>query len=115
MDSYEKIDLETYRGDDYFLAGIVKPKPCEGEDYDPDEDADKYGIVLGRSTDGSNTQIVRLDTEHGTPHIDKEYLPHDSDENQKEWLEEGYEYSRMKAYLQTYWKEYVDLYIYYNE
>lgn len=118
MYSFESIDLSEYRGDDYFLVGFVEPKPPEGEDYDPDEDAENYGVVVvqeGAHPLEENDQIVRMDTRHGRPHMDKEYLPADTDKERKEWLEEGYTYERMKAYLLSNWKIFADRHIYYNE
>lgn len=117
MDSFETIDLGTYRGDDYFLTGVVEPEPSEGDDFNPDEDAEDYGVSLARSTlpHESNRQIVRMDTLHGQPHMDRVYLPQDADEDRKLWLEEGYTYERMKQYLLTHWEYFVDRYIEYNE
>lgn len=66
MYRFETIDLGAYRGGDYFLTGFVEPEPADGEDYDPDEDADEYGIVPARSTGyGPDLEIVRMDTSLG--------------------------------------------------
>jgi hypothetical protein len=56
-----------------------------------------------------------MDTAHGTPHLDRVYLPPDADENTKVWLEEGYEYHRMRAYLLANWEALVDRYILHDE
>lgn len=117
MYSFEAIDLGAYRGDNYFLAGFVEPEPTEGENYDPDEDATEYGVTLVRSVSNpleENVQIVRIDTAHGRPHMDLLYLPVDVD-GRKVWLDDDYEYSRMKRYLLANWRRFVDLYIQYNE
>lgn len=118
MYSIESVDLGTYRGDEYFLAGYVEPEPDEGENYDPDEDADNYGLSLVQKAESpldERTEIVRMDTCHGTPHMDKEYLPRDSDEDKKTWLDNGYTYQRMRDYLRANWKDFADLHIYHNE
>lgn len=115
MHRLETIDLGTYRGGDYFLAGFVEPEPGDGEDYDPDEDAIEYGVVLARSnSSGSNVAIVRMDTSHDRPHLDRVYLPSDATEGRKVWLEECFTYDRMKQYLLANWRHFVDLYIRYN-
>lgn len=116
MHRFETIDLGTYRGDDYFLTGFVEPPPLEGEDYDPDEDADEYGVVLARSTAfGSNVEVVRLDTAHGRPHLDLVYLPPEARANRKIWLDEGYTYVRMKQYLLANWRRFLDRYVNFHE
>ncbi|WP_254545599.1 DUF7718 family protein [Halomarina pelagica] len=118
MYSFESIDLGTYRGDDYFLLGFVEPEPFEGEDYDPDEDAENYGVTLVREGTyplEENVEIVRMDTAHGRPHMDLVYLPDDADEDRKVWLEDGYTYERMKRYLLVHWETFADRYIRYNE
>jgi hypothetical protein len=116
MHRFEAIDLGEYRGDDYFLVGFVEPEP--GGSFNPDEDADNYGVQVSRSSSSpleDNRQIVRMDTAHGYPHLDKLYLPPDSDEDRKDRLEEGYSYSRMKQFLLANWEAYADLYIELNE
>lgn len=118
MYSFESIDLGRYRGNDYFLKGFVEPDPSVREVDDPDEDADNYGVALVQAEDGqtdANVQIVRMDTAHGQPHMDLEYLPPDTDKQRKEWLDEGYTYERMKQFLLTHWETFVDLYIQYDE
>lgn len=118
MYRFESIDLGSYRGDDYFLVGFVDPDPSHHEEYDPDEDADDYGATLVRSTshpNEENVEIVRMDTAHGRPHMDRVYLPPDADLERKEWLDEGYTYERMMRYLLVNWKEFVDRYILYND
>lgn len=118
MYSIEKFDLGRYRGHNYFFTGFVEPEPKEGEDYDPDTDAENYGANIVRAAASpieDNTEIVRMDTRHGRPHLDKEYLPDDSEEDDKVFLDDGYEYSRMKGYLLTHWKYFVDQYHEYRE
>lgn len=118
MYSFEAIDLGTYRGDNYFLAGFVEPKPTDGDDYNPDRDAENYGVTLVQKPSHpreGNTQIVRMDTCHDQPHMDLVYLPPDADEDDKIWLEEGYTYNRMKQFLLTNWQSFVDDHIAYNE
>ncbi len=118
MERFDNIDLEGYRGDDYFLVGFVEPAPEDGEDYNPESDAKNYGWVVVQKAESpldENTQVVRMDTRHGDPHLDKEYLPPDADEDKKEYLEDGYGYYRMRDYLLQNWQDYADLHIYYNE
>ena len=118
MFSFEMIDLGNYRGDDYFLKGFVEPEPFEGEDYNPDRDAENYGVTLVRAGGHpleDNIQIVRLDTAHGQPHMDLVYLPPDASEERKIWLEDGYTYERMKRYLLSNWEKFADQYIQHNE
>jgi hypothetical protein len=116
MYSFEPIDLGTYRGDNYFLKGFVEPDPSEYDDFNPDVDATGYGVTLARKVPlGKNIEIVRMDTAHNQPHLDKEYLPPEVDEEKKIWLEDDYAYSRMKKYLLTNYEYHIDQYIYYNE
>jgi hypothetical protein len=118
MHSFEPIDLGPYRGDDYFLISFVEPEPSEGEDYDPDEDAENYGVTLvrrGTHPLEDNIEIVRMDTTHEQPHMDLAYLPPDTDEERKVWLDDGYTYKRMKQYLLANWKTFADQYIRLNE
>lgn len=110
MYRFETIDLGTYRDCDYFLTEFVEPEPVAGEDYDPDRDAHEYGVTLARSNEyGSNAEIVRMDTTHGRPHLDRLYLPLDIDEERKVWLDHGYSYTRMKQYLLANWRRFASL------
>lgn len=118
MYSFEPIDLGEYRGDSYLLVGFVEPEPVEGEPYDPDEDAENYGVSLARITTHpleSNEEIVCMDTAHGRPHLDLRFLPPDADERDKIWLEDGYSCTRMKRYLLTNWQYFVDRDLHYSE
>jgi len=118
MERFESIDLGDYRGDAFFLVGYVEPDPDGYENYDPSEDAENYGWSLVQKAESpldKNNEIVRMDTCHDQPHLDKEYLPPDSDEGKKMWLDDGYSYQRMRDYLLENWQRFADLYIYYNE
>jgi len=113
----DSIDLGTYRGDDYFLVGFVEPRPEQGEDYDPENDADNYGWTLVQKAESpldQNTEVVRMDTRHGFAHMDREYLPPDEGEK-KVQLEDGYGFFRMRDFLLANWEDYADLHIHYNE
>lgn len=116
MHRFETIDLGTYRGDDYVLVGFVEPEPAAGEDYNPDRDADEYGVSLARSDpSGSNVEIVRLDTAHGQrPHVDQLYLQ-PGRRDRKTALGEDYTYERMKRHLLTHWRRFVDLSVRHDE
>lgn len=61
----------------------------------------------------SNTQIVRIDTKHGTPHVDKLWLRPGHPER-KQWLED-YTVHDAKTHLQRNWREYVRRYVVYRE
>lgn len=119
MHSYEKIDLGNYRGETYFLAGFTRPEPSRYDEFNPDEDADEYGVSLVRSGEApikDNTEIVRLDNAHGQiPHVDNVHFPPDSDEDEKTELGEDWDYSRMRGFLLSEWQSYVDLVEYYHE
>lgn len=118
METFDTIDLGTYRGDDYFLVGYVEPEPEDREEYDPEVDADNYGWSLVQKAESpldENTEIVRLDNCHDQPHMDKEYLPPDVSEDKKEWLDKGYSFYRMRDYLLENWEKFADLHIHYNE
>ena len=118
MYRFDSIDLGRYRGDNYFLVGYVEPEPEDGENYDPETDADDYGWSLVQKAEtpvDDNDEVVGMDTRHGQPHLDKEYLPPDSDEDKKEWLDDGYSFRRMRDYLLANWQDYADLHIYYTE
>lgn len=118
METFEAIDLGPYRGDDYFLVGYVDPAPSNGDAYNPKVDAENYGWSLVQKKESpldENIEIVRLDTRHGQPHMDKEYLPLDSDENSKTYLDDGYSFRRMKRFLLANWTQFADLHIYHNE
>lgn len=88
------------------------------DDYSPAEDAENYGWSLVQKAESpldENDEIVRMDTRHDQPHLDKEYLPPDSNEEKKMWLDDGYSYRRMRTYLLQNWQDFADLHIYYNE
>lgn len=113
MYRFETVDLGTYRGTGYFLVGFVDPEPNPDSPYHPDRDADDYGVSLARETTNpfeSHVQVVRLDTSHGRPHLDKLYLSEDTDESRKVWLDHGYTYARMKRYVLTNWRTFADRY-----
>ena len=118
MERIESIDLGNYRGDNYFLVGYVEPDPEGDGDYDPAEDAENYGWSLVRKPESpldEHDEIVRMDTCHDQPHLDKEYLPPDSDRENKVWLDAGYSYRRMRDYLLQNWQAFADRHIHYNE
>ena len=89
----------------------------EGEPYDPDTDADEYGLSLARATEfGPNIEVVRMDTAHGQkPHMGLTFLPTDIRPMRQVELDEGYTYDRMKRFFLTHWRNFVDGYIYYNK
>lgn len=120
MDRFEQYELSDgtgYRGHTYFLTGFVEPPPDVGEQYDPDVDADAWGVSIARRivlTDGDGgvvhtdtEEIVRTDTRHGTPHIDYVFMP-PGHPDRKEILAGAWPYSKMKQFLEAHWREYVD-------
>lgn len=110
-------DLGDYRGDAYKLCTFAEPEPENREEYDPDVDAEDYGVVLFRVGAGpldENDQIVRMDTRHGRPHMDRAYLPPESSKKTKIYLEDGYTCERMRRFLLANWKEFVDMERKYN-
>lgn len=117
MHRFETIDLGPYRGDDYHLTGFVEPDPNVSGDYNPDEDAVAYGVVLARSVDDEpDVEIVRVQRAHGrTPSEERKYLPPDSGGVRQEDLGKGWTYSKMRQYLLAHWEDFVDGYIHYNE
>lgn len=117
MHRFSGLDLGSYRGDNYFLAGYVEPNLEEETEYNPEVDAENYGWSLVQKKESpldENTEIVRMDTRHEGPHLDKEYLPSDVDDD-KIWLDDGYGFYRMRDYLLSNWQYYADLHIRYNE
>lgn len=118
MEPLDDIDLGSYRGDNYFIVGYVEPDPDNYEDFIPAEDAENFGWSLVQKAESQvdqNDEIVGMDTRHGQPHLDKEYLPPDSNEDKKVWLDEGYTYQRMRDFLLENWQDFADLHIHYNE
>lgn len=116
MYRFETIHLGEYKGEDYFLVGFVEPEP--GANFDPETDANEYGVSLARTSAhpiAETIEIVRLDSAHGEPHLDKTHLPSNINLDRKIWLEAGVSYRWMKQYLLVYWKEFVDLYLRINE
>jgi hypothetical protein len=114
----DSIDLGSYRDCNYVLVGYVEPEPDADSAYDPADDAENYGWSLVRTANSpldDNIEIVRMDTRHGQPHLDRVFLPPDSDEPPRRWLESGYSYRRMRDYLLQQWQAFADLYIRYNE
>lgn len=120
MYRFEQFELsggEAYRGHTYFLTGFVEPPPAEGDRYDPDVDADAWGVSIARRivyTDADGTvvhtdteEVVRMDTRHGTPHIDYLFMP-PSHSGRKEILDGAWPYSKMRRFLESNWREYVD-------
>lgn len=117
MHRLETVDLGTYRGDAFFLVGFVEPEPVDGVHFDPDRDAEAFGVSSARSTPlRSNLEIVRLDTAHGRgPHLDRLYLPHAGPEDRRVWLEKDVTYDQMRRFVLANWRRFVDLYVRYNE
>ena len=118
MERFDSIDLGNYRGGNYFLVGYVEPDPDDYDDYDPAEDAENYGWSLIQKAESSldeNDETVGMDTRHDQPHLDREYLPPDGEEDKKVWPEDGYSFQRMRDYLLQNWQDFAGLHIYYNE
>jgi hypothetical protein len=70
MERFSSIDLENYRGDNYFLVGYVEPDPDDYENYDPEEDAENYGWSLVQKAESpldEKDEVVRMDTRHSQP------------------------------------------------
>lgn len=110
MYRFTTIDLGTYRGENYVLVGFVDPPP-ESDGFDPDDDADDYGVSLARTgtlPNESNHEIVRLDTKHGRPHLDRVNLPASAGKPTKVWLDDSWNYSKMESFLLTHWRTFVD-------
>ncbi len=61
----------------------------------------------------SNTEIVRIDTDHGTPRVDKLWLRPDHPER-KQWLGD-YTIHDARDHLQRNWREYVRRYVVHRE
>jgi len=118
MERFESFGLGDYRGDTYLLVGFVEPDPHEYDEFDPAEDAVNYGWTLVQKAESpldKNVEIARMDTRHGQPHLDKEYLPRGTNEEKKMFLEDGYSFERMRDYLLENWQKFADLHIHYNE
>lgn len=118
MNRYTTIDLGEYRGDNYFLTSFVEPDLDDYDDYTPAENAENYGWVVVQKAESpidDNNEVVWMDTCHGEPHLDKVYLPPDSDKEDKIWLGSEYSFLRMRDYLLANWEQFVDLYITNNE
>lgn len=114
MHEFETIDLGSYRRRTILVVGFVEPKPIGGEGYEPDEDAENYGVALVDKATApleENVEILTMDTRHGRPHLDKEYLPEESAADEKIWLDEDHPYGWMWQFLLENWKHYVDRYI----
>lgn len=117
FEQYELTDGDGYRGDLYFLTGFVEPEPVEGGHFDPTVDAEAWGVSIARRivyTDADGTvvhteseEVVRMDTRHGTPHIDYVFMP-PGDPDRTEPLDGEWPYSKMKRFLESNWREYVD-------
>lgn len=114
MHEFETIDLGSYRGRMIFVVGFVEPRPIGGKSYEPDENAENYGVALvDKATTplAENAEILTMDTRHGRPHLDKEYLPADAEADKKVWLDDDYPYRRMKQFVLANWQHYVDRYL----
>lgn len=101
----------------YFLAVAVEPDPDSVPNFTLD-DAEHYCVVVGREAppvpDESNVEIVRIDTCHGRPHVDKLWLPPNHGER-KEWLGDGFTVHDAKDHLKRNWREYVRRYVVHRE
>lgn len=118
MHHFETIDLGPYRGAEHRLVGFVSPAPDPGETFDPDLDAEAYGVTLARSTPGprvETVEVVRLDTAHGDPHVDRLFLPVDTNQARKRWLTGSWNYDRMRQHILENWQDYVDRYLVYRD
>lgn len=118
MHSWSRQRLGTYTdvaGADhfYFLPVAIEPDPATVEDLD---DAENWCVAVAREAplpDESNTEIVRIDTEHGTPRVDKLWLRPGHPER-KQWLD-GYTVHDARRHLQRNWREYARRYVVYRE
>lgn len=101
----------------YFLLVAVEPDPGTVLGFALD-DAEEWCVVIGREApprpDASNTEIVRIDTYHGRPHMDKLWLNPGHDDR-KEWFDEEYSIHDAKDHLKRHWREYVRRYVVYRE
>jgi len=60
----------------YFVSVAVEPAPESTEHFTLD-DAEDWCVTIAREAslpNENNTEIVRIDTEHGAPHVDKLWL-----------------------------------------
>jgi hypothetical protein len=117
-EEFDELRKEIDEQRDQLHEDLAENLGGDSDDYDGRRDVDDYGWSLVQKKQSpldENTEIVGMDTRHGQPHLDKEYLPPDADGDKKEWLEDDYGFYRMRDYLLENWKTFADLHIYYNE
>lgn len=98
-------ELGTYSGRRCFLTVAVEPDPSSVGSFDPYEDAEEWCVTVhypGTVPNESDSEIVRIDTSHGRPHVDKLFL----EDPRKEWLPEEYDLATAERRLARRWREY---------
>lgn len=95
----DTIPAGTFEGDRYFINVAT-------EDGDPDS----WCVTVGRETpsDEPNVNVVRIDTDHGRPHVDRLWLR--PEEGRKEWLPPGYPVDDAIDQVTENWREYARRY-----
>lgn len=102
-------ELGEHRGRRYFLTVAVEPDPRERDDFEPYRDAEDWCVTIhypAARPNESDTEVVRIDTRHGRPHIDKLFLP----ERSKEWLPARYDLAAAERRLASRWLYYAERY-----
>lgn len=110
--------LRERTGEGRTCSGFVRPPPGDRASFDPDADADGWGVSLARrdvfrDDHGTvyrteNVELVCLDTCRGGPRVDYRYRPSDADQDAKIGLDGQWPYSKMRAYLLANWRTFVD-------
>lgn len=93
-ETVDDIPLDWYEGDRYFLNIAEEPN-----------DPNSWCVSVVRVADEDskpNTNVVRIDTDHGTPHMDKLWL---RPGNRKEWFSNLTEDNAVDHLVDN-WREY---------
>lgn len=109
MQKVRTSELGIYGGRTYYLTTAVEPDPSDRHRVDRDEDADDWCVSAhypGGLPNESDTEIARIDTEHGRPHFHRLYLR----DQPISWFSTDLSLAAAENLLAAEWEAYAELY-----
>jgi hypothetical protein len=101
-ETVDDVPLGEYEGDIYYINVARQPGS-----------RDEWCVSVVRSESAANTNVVRIDTDHGEPHLDKPWLP--PAQRNKDWLGSDFTVDDAIDHFTEEWRVYAWRYAYYRE